>query len=57
MSMKICYAEYITRLHSDWMCATSPMEATVSTHEEKLECWATALDQFRFSICGPNKKL
>jgi hypothetical protein len=39
-----------------WMCAASPVEATSSTYEQKLECWATDVEEFVFQY-DFNKKL
>jgi hypothetical protein len=49
--------KYGVRLHSDEMCVTSPVEATLSKNEENLECWATVMGQFILELCVLNKKL
>jgi hypothetical protein len=56
VSVKMCHVEYGARLCSDRMCATSLLAATLSTYEENLEWWATAVEQ-RFPICDLNKEL
>jgi hypothetical protein len=46
--MKICYVMYGTMLHADGDCAATSVEATSNISEQKLECWASVVEQFVF---------
>jgi hypothetical protein len=53
--MKVYHTEYWKKLSSDGTSAASPVEATSSINENKLEYWTTVVEQFSGMLQGTRR--